>query len=185
MCSVDSSNPSPDCFEGNLDIQYIMGVAQNTTSVYWYTAGGNPFVEWIEEVENDDDPPKVNSISWGVTEQAIGISTFNAFETAAVKLAIQGVTIVVASGDNGVMNGGFNANGQCASNVCTTDSSSDVAYAWTGASWEGQGYFPSWPSTSPYVFCYTIVLPSFLVCDDVSVSPLSIYCCPLAFSDTT
>jgi hypothetical protein len=37
---------------------------------------------------------------------------------------------------------------------------------------------------SKYVFCHTIVLPSFLVCDDVSVS-LSIYYCLFAFSDTT
>ena len=36
----------------------------------------------------------------------------------------------------------------------------------------------------PYVFCYTIVLPSFSDCD-VSVSLLSIYCCLSAFSDTT
>jgi hypothetical protein len=35
-----------------------------------------------------------------------------------------------------------------------------------------------------YVFCYTIVLPSFLVCD-VSVSLLSVYRSLLAFSDTT
>jgi hypothetical protein len=37
---------------------------------------------------------------------------------------------------------------------------------------------------SGYVFCYTIVLPSLLVCD-VSVSLLPIYYCPLALSDTT
>jgi H+/Cl- antiporter ClcA len=35
-----------------------------------------------------------------------------------------------------------------------------------------------------YVFCYAIVLPSFLVCD-FSVSLLSIYCPLLAFSDST
>jgi 3-deoxy-7-phosphoheptulonate synthase len=37
----------------------------------------------------------------------------------------------------------------------------------------------------PYVFCSTVVLSSFLVCDDVSVSVLSIYYPLLAFSDTT
>jgi alpha-D-xyloside xylohydrolase len=35
-----------------------------------------------------------------------------------------------------------------------------------------------------YVFCYTVSLPSFLVCG-VSVSLLPIFCCLLAFSDTT
>ena len=151
MCSTDATNPSPDCYEGNLDIQYIMGIAQNTTSVYWYVSGGNPFVAWLLEMENDSDPPKVNSVSWGVTEQAIGKSTFEAFENAAIKLAAQGVTIVVASGDNGVMNGGFNSNGQCTSSICSQDSSSNIAYSWNGSAWSGQGYFPSWPATSPYV----------------------------------
>lgn len=151
MCSTSATNPSPDCYEGNLDIQYISGISQNTSSVYWYVSGGNPFVEWLLAVEDDPDPPKVNSVSWGVTEQAIGKSTFESFENAAIKLAIQGVTIVVASGDNGVMNGGFSSSGQCDSSVCSADSSSDIAYNWDGISWSGQGYFPSWPATSPYV----------------------------------
>jgi tripeptidyl-peptidase-1 len=151
MCSTAATNPSPDCYEGNLDIQYIMGISQNTSSVYWYVSGGNPFVQWLLEVEDDPDPPKVNSVSWGVTEQAIGKTTFESFENAAIKLAIQGVTIVVASGDNGVMNGGFNSNGVCDSSVCSDDSSSNIASNWDGPSWSGQGYFPSWPATSPYV----------------------------------
>lgn len=36
-----------DCSEGNLDIQYIMGVAQVTSSIYWYvadTTSTDPFV---------------------------------------------------------------------------------------------------------------------------------------------
>jgi hypothetical protein len=40
--------------------------------------------------------------------------------------------------------------------------------------------------TEEYVFCYIIVLPSFLVCDvSLSLSLLSMYCSLLAFSDTT
>jgi len=31
------------CTEGNLDVQYIMGVAQETTTIYWYTGGDDPF----------------------------------------------------------------------------------------------------------------------------------------------
>jgi hypothetical protein len=60
---------------------------------------------------------------------------------------------------------------------------------------QGNGYLPkdnfkcidnmcfSEDETLLYVFCYTIVLPSFLVFD-VSISLLSIYCCLLALSDT-
>jgi hypothetical protein len=39
--------------------------------------------------------------------------------------------------------------------------------------------------SSTYVFCYTIVLPSFLVLMSFSISPLSIDCPLFALSDTT
>ena len=61
-----------DCHEGNLDIQYIMGIAQHTATIYWYTANTgatNPFVDWITAVSSDPDPPLINSVSWGSIEQ--------------------------------------------------------------------------------------------------------------------
>lgn len=58
-----------DCYEGNLDVQYIMGIAQQTETVYWYTTGNDPFVAWITEAANTRNPPLVNSISWGIVEQ--------------------------------------------------------------------------------------------------------------------
>jgi len=67
------------CIEGNLDVQYIMGIAQQTTSIYWYvdpTAQRNVFLEWIEQVVADSDPPLVNSISWGTVEQVRKSSFF-------------------------------------------------------------------------------------------------------------
>lgn len=36
-CST-SATGSINCNEGNLDIQYIMGLAQSTVSVYWFVA---------------------------------------------------------------------------------------------------------------------------------------------------
>ena len=65
-------NRSPNCVEGNLDTQYIMGVAQVTASIYWYvpaTKGTNPFVTWITDVADSPDPPQSNSMSWGSIEQ--------------------------------------------------------------------------------------------------------------------
>lgn len=61
-----------NCYEGNLDIQYIMGIAQQTASIYWYVdpnAANNVFLEWIQQVTADPHPPLVNSISWGATEK--------------------------------------------------------------------------------------------------------------------
>jgi hypothetical protein len=62
---------SVDCSEGNLDIQYIMGVAQVTSSIYWYvpsTFTSDPFVDWITDVAEEANPPQSNSISWGANE---------------------------------------------------------------------------------------------------------------------
>lgn len=63
------------CYEGNLDVQYIMGVAQQTATIYWYqeqTDTSDPFVDWITDVANASNPPLVNSISWGSIEQVRG-----------------------------------------------------------------------------------------------------------------
>lgn len=43
-CDLDST--TEDCYEGNLDIQYIMGMAQKTTSIFWWVTedGEDPFL---------------------------------------------------------------------------------------------------------------------------------------------
>ena len=35
--------------------------------------------------------------------------------------------------------------------ACTADSSSKSASGWKGAPWSGQGYFPTFPASCPYV----------------------------------
>lgn len=67
---ANCSQPGVSCLEGNLDIQYLMGVAQETSSIFWWVdASTDPFVAWITAVADEDYPPKVNSISWGSIEQ--------------------------------------------------------------------------------------------------------------------
>lgn len=36
MTDDDTDVNAVDCYEGNLDVQYIMGVAQQTATIYWY-----------------------------------------------------------------------------------------------------------------------------------------------------
>merc|ERR1712151_66985 len=69
----------------------------------------------------------VNSISYGSIEPEVASSVATAFNTEAMKLGTQGVTIFVSSGDDGVAN--FEARGD--SGAC--------------------GYTPSFPASSPYV----------------------------------
>jgi len=143
MATADCINNS--CYEGNLDLQYIMGVSQQTASIFWYVdpnAQNNPFLEWIEQVVADPNPPLVNSISWGAPEQSCAASDLQQFNTEAMKLAALGVTIVVSSGDNGAAGRVQN---------CNANSGSLVSPLWVGAPWTGVGYFPSFPASAPYV----------------------------------
>lgn len=143
-CLTSSTPTAYDCNEGNLDVQYIMGLAQNVVSIYWYVGGSNPFLSWIITAAGQSNPPLSNSISWGSDETTVGSSTLSQFNTEAIKLAGMGVTILVSSGDNGI------SFSDCR---CTTSSSSSTL-SWAGTlpnSWTGKGYFPSFPATCPYV----------------------------------
>eukprot|EP00981_Chlorochromonas_danica_P014642 scaffold8452_cov185-Ochromonas_danica.AAC.24 len=94
------SASADDCMEANLDVQYIMAVAQNVSTTYYYNTQGD-WVSWLEDISSWDDPPSVISISYCSYE--IGVTSYiTSFETEAKKLAAQGVTLIAASGDDGV-----------------------------------------------------------------------------------
>jgi len=121
---------SPDsCGEANLDVQYIMGVAQDVHTTYWSIGdqAQDPFLDWIVALANLTNPPLVHSISYGSISTEDTSTDVYRFNLEACKLGLRGVTIVVSSGDDGVAN--FEARNdpsQC-------------------------GFHPSFPATSPYV----------------------------------
>lgn len=124
QCALDPNN----CAEANLDVQYMLALSPVTPMTYWYEANQNtPFEAWIEAVSAVTDPPLVNSISYGAIESLMQTSTLSTFNTEAMKLGAQGVSIFVSSGDDGVAN--FQAR----------------------SSSSGCGYNPSFPASSPYV----------------------------------
>merc|ERR1711967_86735 len=86
-----------------------------------------PFEDWIEQVAAAENPPLANSISYGGPEPLMDASILNTFNTEAMKLGAQGVSIFVSSGDDGVAGNGARGNP------------------------DGCGYTPSFPATSPYV----------------------------------
>ena len=81
-----------------------MSLATYTPTTFWYQFRDvqDPFVEWLHDCVSLADPPLVTSISNGVDEYEVDRSTFTDFNTLAQKYALQGGTIVVASGNNGV-----------------------------------------------------------------------------------
>jgi tripeptidyl-peptidase-1 len=123
-----------------------MGIAQDTATFFWYDGNRNPFLSWITEVSNDPNPPLSNSISWGSIEQMVDIDTMNSFNNEAIKLGLRGVTIIVAAGDHGAAN----IKPLSSTCMCNIDSGSSQSN-WQGSSWQGKGYFPSFPVSCPYV----------------------------------
>jgi hypothetical protein len=85
--------------------------------------------------------------------------TLISFNTEAVKLAAMGVTVVAASGDSGV------ANFDC---TCYKDSGSAASPGWTGTSWDGAGYFPVFPASSPWVRTHAREVNQLILVDEVN-----------------
>jgi len=123
-----SSNPD-NCGEANLDVQYIMAIAQNSPTTYWSIDSNSqdPFLDWVVALGNTTNPPLVHSISYGSIATEDPQQDMIRFNTEICVLGTQGLTVCVSSGDDGVAN--FEARNdpsQC-------------------------GFSPSFPATSPYV----------------------------------
>lgn len=120
-----------------------MGVAQIVESTFWYVddSFGDPFLGYLTGVAALNNPPSVLSISYGSDETTYSTANMEAFNTEAMKLGLAGITIFTASGDDGV-----------AGNSCECSSSSSTPSHWKEPNvWSGEGYFPQFPASSPYV----------------------------------
>lgn len=126
--STCATNPN-NCGEANLDVQYIIGVAQSVPLTFWSIAADatTPYYDWIVAVANDNNPPFVQSVSYGDVEQQESSSTVSRTNTEFQKMGVRGLSLFVASGDDGVANFPARSNSQ----YC--------------------GFNPSWPAASPYV----------------------------------
>jgi tripeptidyl-peptidase I len=96
-----ATNDFEVCIGPNLDLQYIMAMAQ-TPTINYYTPL-TTFGLWAQALFNTDKhPPLVISISYGTEERVTSRSEFDLFNTFAQKLGVIGVTLVAGSGDDGV-----------------------------------------------------------------------------------
>jgi len=99
----ETCSKSNHCEEGSLDLQYIMGIAQDVNTIFWYTYDkGDNFLNFLLDVSATPSPPTALSISWGANEFSYSNSYLDAFNTEAMKVSAMGITILVASGDTGV-----------------------------------------------------------------------------------
>lgn len=80
------TNHGNDCIEANLDVQYLMAVAQSVPTTYYYWAGEDFLLEWILQVAEMTAPPLVFSISYGADEVQLPPSYGAQFDLQAMKL---------------------------------------------------------------------------------------------------
>eukprot|EP00026_Physarum_polycephalum_P004082 Phypoly_transcript_04099.p1 GENE.Phypoly_transcript_04099~~Phypoly_transcript_04099.p1 ORF type:complete len:730 (+),score=114.96 Phypoly_transcript_04099:321-2192(+) len=101
----DQTNPGT---EGSLDIQAIMGIAQNCPTTFWAqpkdeTRAVELWLPWITEVLNQPTVPLVFSVSYSDSEHsgAYNQDYFDRLNTEFMKAGVRGITVIFSSGDDG------------------------------------------------------------------------------------
>jgi tripeptidyl-peptidase-1 len=128
---VGPQNGSNPGVEAELDVQFLSGVANGTSTVVWSTEGerpgGNePFLTWLNALETDaaagHPMPNVFSISYQDYEDTVSAAFMGRVDAEFAKLGMLGVTVVTGSGDWGV-----------------------------GCAADGATFRPDFPSSSPHI----------------------------------
>ena len=103
----EETNPG---VEANLDIQWIMAMAPGAPTTFWSiyansTIEIDDILQWEYAIGNMTNPPLVNSLSYGMTEDNVdtylGVGYLNRSLTEFQKLAALGLTVIIADGDVG------------------------------------------------------------------------------------
>ncbi|KAG9120917.1 hypothetical protein FRC07_003344 [Ceratobasidium sp. 392] len=110
------NNETASGVEGNMDTQYANVITYPTPNIFYSTGGlapftpdsttatssNEPYLEWVNYMLAKDKLPPVISTSYGETEQTVpkdyAIRVCNSF----AQLGARGVSLLFASGDNGV-----------------------------------------------------------------------------------
>lgn len=134
MASDITCEISPnDCAEANLDVQWMTAMSPWSQMGFYYESADKSFTDFVEDLLELTKPPQVVSISYGQPEIALkrDDTLRNVFNTAAMKLGLQGVTVIVSSGDDGAQ--------------------SSLARQMSCKAIQQVGLQVNWPASSPYV----------------------------------
>eukprot|EP01132_Coremiostelium_polycephalum_P001486 gene1486-1874_t len=110
----DCLNSLCDQYESDLDVQYITAVGLNTSTLFLTSGSGKWVLDWAIEIASYQPLPLVSSISYGLSEnlqclitsdcQSLGLDYQQYIartDTQFQKLGVQGMSILVSSGDDG------------------------------------------------------------------------------------
>lgn len=90
------------CVEALLDIEYIKAVAGSVPLTDIYSSGYS-LLNWAMQLGSMDDPPLINSVSYGNDErQQTSVAFMNSVNVQFQKLGVKGLSVLFASGDQGV-----------------------------------------------------------------------------------
>ncbi|KAH9065005.1 subtilisin-like protein [Lactarius vividus] len=110
-------HPNNPGIEASVDVQYISGMAYPTPIVY-YSVGEGPededdsYLFWLDYMLNlDTDIPQTISMSYANDEAELPLDYARAVCDLFMQLGARGVSVLVASGDNGVGEGDCMTNG--------------------------------------------------------------------------
>jgi tripeptidyl-peptidase-1 len=142
--ACDSGDQHPDDVETMLDVEMIMSLSDSTTYLYYESGrmpGGiynEPFLSWLERINTPDGSPPgptVFSISYSDWEPSVTDAYKTRVEIELMKLAVRGMTVVVASGDAGVEGAQRLPNSAWPDHTCSA----------------GDRFIPDWPASSEWV----------------------------------
>ncbi|KAH9027309.1 subtilisin-like protein [Lactarius pseudohatsudake] len=125
-------NPTNPAVEANLDTQYAMAMAYPTPVIFYSTGLGAAgtfdfFASWLGYILTQDDIPRTISISYVMDERFIPPAYAMYLCTQFSMLGARGVSVLIATGDDGV------GRGDCRADDGTVR------------------FIPLWPATCPHV----------------------------------
>eukprot|EP00927_Polykrikos_kofoidii_P020483 TRINITY_DN19729_c0_g1_i2.p1 TRINITY_DN19729_c0_g1~~TRINITY_DN19729_c0_g1_i2.p1 ORF type:complete len:959 (-),score=131.82 TRINITY_DN19729_c0_g1_i2:28-2904(-) len=91
--------------EGSLDLQAISSLSPGALTSWWGVAPYDMdgfILRWATLANDHHSPPLVHSISWGAAEGAFPPAYVRRVDYELMKLVLRGVSILIASGDNGI-----------------------------------------------------------------------------------
>jgi len=101
---VGTNNPAAAGAEASLDVEYMMAMGSNCSMSFYYISDGtfiNSLLDFFVDLNNETNPEKVVSVSFG-TDGDEPFSTVDQLDQECAKLGTRGVSVLFASGDNGV-----------------------------------------------------------------------------------
>ncbi|KAL1938728.1 hypothetical protein VTO73DRAFT_11331 [Trametes versicolor] len=98
----------PSVSEGELDIQYTVGLATNVPVTYYFLGedfqddGLDGYLDEVNTILAEENPPQVLTTSYGMTENALSFALTDKLCKAYAQLGARGTSILFASGDSAV-----------------------------------------------------------------------------------